>query len=287
MFEQFVLYGKTISFLAIQAQVSPRTLINFIHSQLDKAPPDLKIPPPSRDPNEWFLILDAIWFRKRFCLMLYRYHNWPFILKATCMYREDSRYIIKDLQWLRDHGYQAAACVSDGGTGIRKALEEVFPVTPHQLCLAHVHREANRGLGRHPKDFRTQRLRQLVDHLWLIENPEALRWWKQEVVQWAVANRTFLLESTHDPVHHRWWFTHRNARKTLRLLTVATRECFTFFNYPLMPKTTNGVEGLFTNVRIKWQIHKGLKRSRWKPFLLWFVYFRNRYYLSQMNILKD
>jgi len=170
--------------------------------------------------------------------------------------------------------------VTDGGTGVVKASEQVFPSQPHQICLAHVHRQATRGLGRRPKDYRLQKLKALADHLFLIESKQALRWWFGEVHKYAKANKNYLSEYVHDNKTHRWWFAHKSARRTLRILLSASKASFTFLNHPTMPKTTNGVEGIFTNVRIKWQIHRGLKRHRWPSFLNWFVYFRNLQILS-------
>lgn len=229
-----------------------------------------------------YLLIDGLWFGKVFCLMLYRIHHSPFLIKARIMKKEWGSLIAKDLEDLKGQGYVFSGFITDGGTGVMKAIKKVYPHSPHQICLAHIHREARKGVGKKPKDFRLQRLKELVDHLWLIESPEALRWWKQEVANWIQVNQDYLKEYAHDDVTGRWWFTHKKVRRTVSILLKAPELSFVFLrkNHWLMPRTTNAIEGINGNVTIKWLIHRGLKRSRWEKFLLWFVYYRNRKYLS-------
>lgn len=248
------------------------------HKYLDQLPPSLKLPLPTRE--EQYLIYDGLWFGKKLCLLAYRIYQDPLIIYASTRKSERASQIDTDLKQIKSSGYQIDGVIIDGGTGVVNGKKAVFPNTPLQICLAHVHRQASIGLGRYPKDYRLQRLRSLTDHLFLIESKEALRWWLNEVKAWGQVHRDYLNEITHDSVHHKWWFKHRNARKTLRLLFQASKTSFTFLSYPLMPKTTNGIEGIFTNTRIKWLIHRGLKRSRWPNYLLWFIYFRNKQILA-------
>lgn len=277
-FKLYVLKGRTYESLASQSRLSIRTLEHFFHLYLRQSPPSLSLPLPPYDPQ--YLIYDAIWFGKKFCLICYRIYQDPLIIHHSIRKTERSSQISRDLAVIKDKGYQIDGMVTDGGKGVVTAAGKVFPHTPHQICLAHMHRQATVGLGRHPKDHRSQRLRQLADHLFLIESKAALKWWLNELQVWGRVNRDYLSEKGHDEYEGRSWFKHRNARKTLRILLSASQYSFTFLKHPLMPKTTNGIEGIFSNLRIKWQIHKGLKPHRWPNFLSWFIYFRNQQILA-------
>ncbi|OGG27058.1 hypothetical protein A2960_02855 [Candidatus Gottesmanbacteria bacterium RIFCSPLOWO2_01_FULL_39_12b] len=61
---------------------------------------------------------------------------------------------------------------------------------------------------------------------------------------------------------------------------------FKFPDHPLMPKTTNELEGSISVLSRKHNLHKGLKRERVKPFLSWLIYFYNRKILSQRKNLR-
>ena len=285
MFGEYVLKGRTYVSLAQQSGISPRKLELAFHHFLDQVPPPLVLPLPAKEFQ--YLIYDGLWFGKKFCLMTYRIYQDPFIIATSIRKTERSTQIAQDLKQITKLGYQLDGLVSDGGTGVVTAAKKVFPFKPHQTCLAHVHRQATLGLGRRTKDYRLQRLQQLAHHLFLIESKAALTWWVGEVKIWAKLNGDYLNEYTHDNQRHRWWFTHPRARSTLRILLAAQDTSFTFLNHPLMPKTTNGIEGIFSNLRTKWQIHRGLKRKRWANFLLWFVYFRNQQVLADRNTKGD
>lgn len=259
--------------MARQSGFSIRTLETGFHHYLDQAPPSLILSLPSAKSS--YLIYDALWFGKKFCLICYRIYQQPYIIHYSIRKTERASQIETDLKTIRQKGYLLDGLVTDGGKGVVTAAKKVFPFTPHQICLAHMHRQAIVGLGRKPKDYRSLRLRQLADHLFLIESREALVWWLNELKVWGRVHRDYLVEKGHDEYAGKSWFKHKNARKTLRVLLHTSQSSFTFLRHPLMPKTINGIEGVFSNLRIKWQIHKGLKQYRWENFLQWFIYFRN------------
>lgn len=266
--EEYILKGRTYQSLCDQFGLSLRSVESLVQDHLEEKPPESSFPLVQANPQ--YVLLDGLWFGKHFCLMLYRIHKSPYLIKATIMKKEWGSLIAKDLEDLKRQGYRFSGFVSDGGTGVTKAIKKVFPHAPHQICLAHIHREAAKGVGKKPKQMRLSRLKELVDHLWLIESREALKWWKQELSTWIIVNQDYLKEYAHDDVTGRWWFVHKKVRRTVSILLKAPELSFVFLrkNHWLMPKTTNAIEGINGNVSIKWLIHRGLKRERWSSFLL-------------------
>lgn len=215
--------------------------------------------------------------------MLYRQAKSKLLFSASFMTKEYGTLIAKDLLLLKEKGYRFTGVVSDGGPGIRNAVFKVFGHVPHQICLAHLHRDIVNALGRFPKDHRVKKLKKLADHLWLIESKEALLWWKEQLKNWTIKNQDFLNEF-HLDENGRWWFIHQNVRKAVRILVSLPDTSFRFLDRPLMPKTTNAIEGSISLLSRKHLAHRGLKRENLKPFLFWFIYFYNRKILSQRKI---
>jgi hypothetical protein len=273
-----VLKGRTYESLSKQSGLSIASLKRHFHQHFDTLPPEIVLPLPQL--SHQYLIYDALWFGRKFCCLAYRIYPDPLIIHHSIRKSERSTQIKNDLESIVERGYQIDGVVSDGAKGFIGATAQVFPHKPHQICLAHMHRQATRGLGRRPKEYQLQRLKSLADHVWKIESKEALKWWLQELNTWGKLNRSYLQEYTHDSKSGRWWYTHRNARSTLSKLIKASETSFKFLDQPLMPKTTNGMEGTFSNLRIKWQIHKGLKQERWENFVGWFIYLRNKNILA-------
>ena len=233
-----------------------------------------------------FLLLDGVWFGRWFVLMVYRQSRTLTILHISVAGREVATKISKDLRYLLSLGYRFTGIVSDGGTGIVKAITMVFPHTPHQICLAHMHRDIVNALGRYPKDYRVQKLKRLADWVWLIESQEALAWWRKHVRRWHQRHWQFLKERRTDDTG-RWWYIHKGVRRAYAILSHLHESSFTFLRCPLLPKTTNELEAQFGHLGQRWISHRGLKRERWEHFLRWFVYFYNQEKLAGSKTKKD
>ncbi len=227
-----------------------------------------------------YLLIDGLWFGKVFVLMVYRQSKKLIILHISVASREYARKIERDLEHLRKLGYRFTGIVSDGGTGIVSAVNEIFPHAPHQICLAHMHRRLLAALGKYPKDYRVKRLKNLADHIWLLESREALSWWRDQVTTWIKENLSFMCERRYDS-EGKWWYIHKGVRAAVRIMTRLPKTSFMFLHGdPLMPKTTNELEAQFGHLGRRWSSHRGLKKTRWQQYLNWFVYLYNLEKLS-------
>jgi hypothetical protein len=284
LFRQYVLWGHTYEQLSDITDYSVQHLSRKFHKYLLQTPPELPLIDQS-EIEETFLLLDGLWLKRGFVLMAYRQSRNLSILHISVVGREAATKIAKDLKHLRTL-YRFTGIVSDGGTGIVKAVKEVFPNAPHQICLAHMHRDIIAAIGRYPKSDRVRELKLLADHVWLIESKEALRWWKVQVDIWIKDHNTFLKEKKYD-LDYNWWFIHKGVRRAASILQSIPNTSFKFLDYPLMPKTTNELEAQFGHLGKRWLSHRGLKTEKWELFMRWFVYFYNQDKLSSKNMKQD
>ena len=282
LFKQYVLWGLTYQMLSSMSGYSIRYLEGHFHTYLKQDPPKLPLVDQS-NMEVAYLLIDGLWFGRWFVLMVYRQSGNLIILHISVVGREVTTKIAKDLIRLKDLGYHFTGFVSDGGTGIVGAINKVFPNAPHQICLAHMHRDVIAAIGRYPKDPRVKGLKLLADLVWLIESKEALRYWTKLVKEWVSKNLMFLKEKRYD-TNGNWWFIHRGIRKATRTLLRLPEHSFTFLEHHLMPKTTNELEASFGHLGKRWLSHRGLKRERWQNFMKWFVYFYN---LEKMTASKS
>lgn len=260
--------------LSSTSGLSVRHLEEKFHKLLKLEPPTL----PRFDQagvDEAFLLIDGLWFDKNFVLMVYRQRGNLKIIHISIAGREVGTKIAKDLRTVKRMLLIFTGVVSDGGKGIVLGVGIVFPHVPHQICLAHMHRDVINALGRYPKNESVKELKRLADHVWLIESKEALGWWKQELRNWIENNLAYLTE-THRDETGRSWFIHAGVRKAVRIMARLSKTSFVFLDHPTMPKTTNELEASFGHLGQRWLRHKGLKKERWESFLNWFVYFYNK-----------
>ena len=279
LFKQYVLNGITYEMLSTFSGYSIRYLEKIFHQLLESNPPSLSIPP-SPVSSYPCLLVDGLWFGRWFVLMVYRQSKKLTIIHVSTAGREVTTKIEKDLKNILSLGYVFSAVVSDGGTGVVSAIHKALRFIPHQICLAHMHRDVTSAIGKRSKDFRIQELRAIADHVWLIESRSALSWWKDKLYTWIKFNHDFLEEWRTDDTG-RGWYVHKGVRKAVRILKDLPYISFKFLDHPLIPKTTNELEAQFGHLGKRWLAHRGLKRTRWKQFLKWFVYFYNQKKLSQ------
>lgn len=150
----------------------------------------------------------------------------------------------------------------------------MFGAIPHQICLAHVHRSLISCLGVHPKEPETKALRVLADEVWRLRTTSELKEWNRQLKGWIRTHQKYLL-AYHTDETGRWWYAHTRVRKAVRILKTIPKKSFVFLGRDNMPKTTNELEGIFSNLTVKWLLHRGLSQNKWPHFLLWFLYFRS------------
>lgn len=229
--------------------------------------------------------MSGLWLKRWYVMMVYRRSKDLTILHLSVAGKEAKSCIVRDLIQIQKR-FTFTGIVSYGGRGVVGAIHAVFPHTLHQICMAHMHREAVNVLGIYPRDFRIKRLKTLADHMWLIESKAALTWWKQEVRQWIEHNYEYLLEYRQDTTG-KWWYIHKGPRKTVRILKKLPQTSFSFLTEPLIPKTTNEIEATFGHLGKRWLAHRGLKTERWENFMKWFVYFYNLQKMTRSKTKKD
>lgn len=283
LFSQYVLWGVTYEMLSEISGYSVRYLEDIFHQLLVEQPPTLSV---MSSLGATYLLLDGLWFSRYFVLMVYRKSKELTILHISVAGREVETKITKDLRHIHALGYRFSGIVSDGGTGVVSAIRTVYPHTPHQICLAHIHRDISASVGKYPKDEKVRQLRRLADHVWLIESREALRWWIQQIQEWKMTHWSYYMEIRRDDTG-KWWYIHKGVRKALRILLKLPSISFTFLRHPLMPKTTNEIEAQFGHLGKRWLAHRGMKKERWESFMRWFVYFYNQKKLTDRKDEKD
>lgn len=271
--------------LSVLSGYSVRFLEEKFHEYLATDPPLLPLLDQGQI-EETFLLIDGLWFTRYFVLMVYRQSGNLFLLRIAAYHREVNTQIKKDLVWIRENGYWFTGVVSDGGTGIVKAVSDVFLHAPHQLCLAHKDRDIAAALGKNPHDERVKELKALADHIWRIESKEALRWWEEQVKHWVKSHNSFLKEKRFDLAYN-WWYIHKGVRRAVHILKYLPETSFHFLDHPLMPKTTNEIEAQFGHIGKRWLAHRGMKQERWIQFLKWFTYFYNQDKLADKKTKKD
>ena len=74
----------------------------------------------------------------------------------------------------------------------------------------------------------------------------------------------------------RWWYTHQSVRSAFIHLKSSLSNMFFYLDDPSVPRHTNGLEGEFTHLETKLNMHRGLSRNRRKGFTSWYWFFQSQ-----------
>jgi hypothetical protein len=153
-------------------------------------------------------------------------------------------------------GWSIQAIVLDG----RRGIATVFKGIPTQMCHFHQQKIVTKYLTRSPKSEAAQELKRISLTLKTSTEKEFTR----SLADWHTRYEDILNEHTITPGCNRTHYIHRKLRSAYRSLSTNLPLLFTFERYPELniPHTTNHLDGFFTQLKGKVNVHRGLRKDR-------------------------
>jgi hypothetical protein len=166
--------------------------------------------------------------------------------------------------------------ITDWKGAIVSAVNEYLTSSiPHQRCLTHVQRQLLRLLPLRSPLPSTQKLRLIAKVIVDIKTHEEKYYWMASVNYW-ISKYDYLLQEKTIGVgtKKKWWYTHGNTRRAVKLLTFDEKHLFAYLDYPLVPNTNNSLEGSNSQIKTKLSNHRGMKTPQQVTYLFWLFTFR-------------
>ena len=165
--------------------------------------------------------------------------------------------------------------ITDWKGAIVGAVNIFLPPIPHQRCLAHVKRSLMRFLPLRSPVMATQELRSIAKEIITIETQKEKRLWRVKLYIWIKVYDYLLKEKTIGTgTKKKWWYTHGNLRRAIKLLTFDEKHLFAYLSYKFLPKTNNAIEGSNSQIKTKLSNHRGMKAPQQATFIFWLLTFR-------------
>lgn len=227
--------------------------------------------------NIWVLGIDGKWLRRQGVIMIYRDVTnkvnlyWSFHLSESYdSIEKDFKRIILIIK-----GSLPSGVITDWKGAIVSAVNIFLPPTPHQRCLSHVQRQLLRFLPLRSPVTATQKLRLIARVITDIETHEEKYYWISSVNCWISKHSQLLKEKTIGVnTKKKWWYTHGNLRRAVKLLIFDEKHLFAYLDYPFIPNTNNSLEGSNSQIKTKLSNHRGLKINLQVTFIFWLLTFR-------------
>ena len=157
---------------------------------------------------------------------------------------------------LEERGWTFKAAVVDG----RRGLARVFQDIPVQICIFHQVKTVTKYLTRRPKTQAGIELRAIALQF---KNSNEKEFTKL-LTEWHKSWQDFINEKTRILGCNRWYYTHKSVRSAYLSLKNNLPYLFTYQKFPELniPSTTNSLDGMFSQLKNKLAVHRGLRKDR-------------------------
>ena len=246
---------QTLRQLALRYDVSERTIrrdltgMRFVHS-ISKY-------------KDVTVQLDTTYWGRHFGLMVIKDALRNKILWHKYVRNETIAQYIEGISWLKSQGFKIYGAVIDGMRGLAQAL---YP-TPVQMCQFHQILIIRRYLTQEPDLEASVQLLDLVKSITRMDKESFIGAFNE----WYEKYKDVLNERIHDKrikrnmppyMRPRLRSAYLSLRRNMPLL-------WTFYDHPEtgLPNTNNGIEGLFSDLKGKLRVHRGISKDNRKKLL--------------------
>ena len=207
------------------------------------------------------VLMDTTYFGRKFGVMVFKDSLSDKILYKRYVKYETNLLYLKGIQEISRRGIYIQSIVCDG----RKGLFQLFDNIPIQMCQFHQVQIINRYLTRKPKTEASVELRQLS--LTITRVNKAV--FGEQMSQWYGKWENYLKERTINPVSGKSTYTHKRLRSAWLSLKRNLPWLFVYEDNKelMMPNTTNGLDGVFADLKNKLRCHNGLSIQRKQKFI--------------------
>ena len=207
--------------------------------------------------------LDTTYWGRRFGLMVIKDALRNKILWHKYVCNETVSQYMEGVSWLRSQGFKIYGAVIDGMRGLAQAL---YPI-PVQMCQFHQILITRRYLTQEPELEASCELLNLVKSITQMDKESFIVAFNE----WGEKYKDVLNERVHDKRLKR--HTPPYMRPRLRSAYLSLKRnmtlLWTFYDHPEtgLPNTNNGIEGLFSDIKGKLRVHRGISKDNRKKLL--------------------
>jgi hypothetical protein len=211
---------------------------------------------PAIEPQSTVFIADTTFFGRTWGVCVFRAPHLQKNIWWTDVLREVMATYYYGRKILEERGWTFQAVVIDGRRGMLKVFEGI----PIQVCQFHQMRTVTKYLTRKPETPEGQALRAIM--LQLTKSTEET--FTKSLADWKKEYAYILTDKTYITGTKRWYYTHKKTRSAYLSMERNLPYLFTYLRYPELhiPNTTNSLDGSFTHLKDKVNLHHGLRKDR-------------------------
>ncbi|WP_300301992.1 hypothetical protein [uncultured Muribaculum sp.] len=207
--------------------------------------------------------MDTTYWGKGFGLMVIRDVLRGNVLWHKYVHHETIAQYVEGVEWLKSHGFRIYGAVIDGMKGLPRAL---WPIHV-QMCQFHQMLIVRRYLTQEPDLDASHELLNLVNMITKTDKESFIGAFNE----WYEKYRDVVNERVHDKRIKRKTPPYMRPRLRSAYLSIKRNMplLWTFYDFTQtgLPNTNNGLEGLFSDLKTKVRVHRGISREHRKKLL--------------------
>lgn len=183
--------------------------------------------------------------------------------------RENYEDVCSRMTNLKGQGLCPVAITLDGHKSVIRAFINVWPEIIIQRCLFHIENQGLMWIRFFPKTIAGQELRALLKGLTKINSQQDRDKFQEAYSLWIKKHKDTIKLLPKDSV------ANKDLQRTMKLIDNALPNMFLFIKDSKIAKTTNLLEGFYSQLKHQYQRHRGLTEKNKIAFLSWYCYFRS------------
>lgn len=261
-FERWIMEGYSIRQLVAHSSYSRSTIRRIISYWLNRVPQE------EVDLRRFkYLVIDGTYLVKRRTVLVGIADPVAKRLVAGCYGLKEGEARMREYCCqLQRAGLTPVSVTIDGLKQVQTMLESVWPKALIQRCLVHIQRQGLAWCRRDPRTAAVKHLRRLFCHITRISSPaqrdhflDAWQAWEERFGQ-PIATRRSRGKVFSD------------VKRARSLLHYALPHLFHYLEDPLIPNSTNWIEGYFSRLKARYRQHRGLSPKQRANYFAWYFH---------------
>lgn len=259
-FERWIIEGYTVRQIAAQSGHSIRTVRRIIEYWLQH-------PPPNRSELSAYryLILDGTFLDQRkgvFAVMDAKRYS---VIHGAPDMAEGPAHLYPFCSTLVQYRLLPISATVDGNPHLMRILRFLWPKILIQRCLVHIQRQGLSWCRQYPKRTDAKHLRALFLKIMSIRTASDRDRFLYELRTWE---RRYGRTVGRSP-EKGWVFS--DLKRARSMLLTALPDMFRYLDDPLIPKSTNALEGYFARLKQRYRQHRGLVQRHREAYFRWYL----------------
>jgi len=253
--------GYTFRQTAAQSGHSVRTVQRIIEYWLKHPPP---IHPELSTPR--YLIWDGTFINGRKGVFAVMDANGFSVIHGAPEMAEGPGHLYPFCFQLKQHGLIPISATVDGNPHLMRILRLLWPGISIQRCLVHIQRQGLMWCRRYPKRTDAKHLRALFLQVMTVHNPGDRDRFVSQVRSWERRFGPQIARSKETG----WVFS--DLKRARSMLLAALPDMFRYLDDPMIPATSNALEGYFARLKQRYRQHRGLAPHHRNNYFRWFLH---------------